>query len=76
MICWRIDVKTDEEEQGNLLLCSMSDSWDNLIMSFSHITKLDMDSVVASLLSKELRSVIGDNYFIFRIVGLGFRESQ
>lgn len=29
--------------------------WDNLTMNFSHITKLDMDSLLTSLLSKELR---------------------
>lgn len=38
-----INVKIDEEEQNILLL-------DNLIISLSYITKLDMDSVVASLL--------------------------
>lgn len=43
-----INVKIDEEEQNILLL-------DNLIISLSYITKLDMDSVVASLLWEELR---------------------
>lgn len=38
-----INVKIDEEEQNILLL-------DNLIISPSYIIKLDMDSVVASLL--------------------------
>ena len=47
--------KFDEEEQATILLCSMSDSWDNLIMSLSHVWKLDMDSVTASLLSEEMR---------------------
>ena len=29
--------KFDEEEQATILLCSMSDSWDNLIMSLNHV---------------------------------------
>lgn len=37
---FEIDVKINEEEQTTLLLYSMSDSWDNLIMSLSYVTKL------------------------------------
>lgn len=33
----------------------MSNSWDNLIMNLSHVIKLDLDSMIASLLSQELR---------------------
>lgn len=33
----------------------MPDSWDNLIMNLSHVTKLDMNSVITSLLSNDLR---------------------
>lgn len=32
----------------------MLDSWDNLIISLNHVTKLDMDYPVASLLLEEL----------------------
>jgi transposase InsO family protein len=50
-----VDVKIDPEEKAILLLCSMPESWDNLIMSLSHATALDIDSVVSSLLTEELR---------------------
>lgn len=50
-----IGVNVDQEEEANLLLYSMSDSWDNLIISLSHVTKLDLDFVVASCLAEELR---------------------
>lgn len=48
-------VKIDEEEQTTILLYSMPDSWYNLIMSLSHMPKLDMDPVIASLPSEEMR---------------------
>lgn len=33
----------------------MSNPWDNLIMSLIHVTKLDLDSMIASLLLEESR---------------------
>lgn len=33
-----VGMKIDEEEQTILLICSMSDSWNNLIISLSHVT--------------------------------------
>lgn len=50
-----VGMKIDEEEQDILLICSMSNSWNNLIMSLSHVKELTMDSMVASLLLEELR---------------------
>lgn len=52
-----VGMKIDEEEQDTLLLCSMSDSRDNLIMILSHVIQVIMDSIVTSLLSKELRRI-------------------
>lgn len=49
-----MDVKINEE-QTTLLLCLMSNTQNNLIKSLRHAIKLDMDFVVASLLSEELR---------------------
>lgn len=37
------------------LLCSMLDSWDNLIMNLSDVKSFDIDVVVASLLTEELK---------------------
>ncbi|KAK6267017.1 hypothetical protein QUC31_017854 [Theobroma cacao] len=51
-----LDVEIDVEEKASILLCSMPDSWDNLIMNLSHVKVLDVDSIVASLLTEEMRS--------------------
>ena len=50
-----VGVKIEDEERVSILLCSMPNSWDNLIMSLSLSLFLDLDSVVASLLIEELR---------------------
>lgn len=50
-----INVNIEEGEQTTLLLCFMSNFLDNLITSMNHLIKLDMNSVVASLLWEELR---------------------
>ncbi|KAK9156894.1 hypothetical protein Scep_003468 [Stephania cephalantha] len=49
-----LDVKIEDDEKACLLLCSMPDSWDNLIMNLSHVKIHDLDVVIASLLSEEL----------------------
>lgn len=41
----------------------MPDSWDNLIMSLSHVSKLDVDSVIASLGEQALVSEGRKNKF-------------
>ncbi|KAK9113082.1 hypothetical protein Scep_020601 [Stephania cephalantha] len=50
-----LDVKIEDDEKACLLLCSMPDSWDNLIMNLSHVKIHDLDVVIASLLTEELR---------------------
>ena len=50
-----IGVSIDEEDRCMLLLCSLPDSWDHLVMAIkSMTTKLKMDEVVATLLSEEM----------------------
>lgn len=48
-------VKIEKEEQATILLSSIPDSWDSLIMSLSRVVKLDMESVTASVLCGEMR---------------------
>jgi hypothetical protein len=48
-------IKIDPEEKAILLLCSILELWDNLIISLNHATALDIDSVLFSLLMEELR---------------------
>lgn len=50
-----IGVKINEVKQTTILHCSILDLWDNLIMSLSYVTKLDIDSIIASFLLEELR---------------------
>lgn len=42
------NMKVDGEGYTTLLLCSMSDLPNKLIMSVSYVTKLNLDSVIAS----------------------------
>ena len=49
-----MDIKINEEEKCISLLCSLSDSWDNLVLAIgSNNTKIC--DVVASLLLEEMR---------------------
>ena len=50
-----LDVKIDDEKKVSILFCSILKSWDNLIMNLSYIEILKMESVVASLLTEEMR---------------------
>ena len=50
-----LDVIIDDEEKTSILLCSILESWDNLIINLSHVEILKMESVVASLFTEEMR---------------------
>jgi hypothetical protein len=51
-----VDIKITEEEKCIILLCSLPDSWDSLVMDIgSNTTILVLEDVVASLLSEEMR---------------------
>jgi hypothetical protein len=50
-------VKFEDEDKAIRLLCSLPESWDNLVTSinFSSIEVLDYDSIVGALLAEEMR---------------------
>ena len=52
-----IDIKMEEEYKCITLLCSLPDSWDNLVVAIGSSTKstLKFEDIVSSLLSKEMR---------------------
>lgn len=52
-------------------------SWDNLIMSLSHVTKLDMDFVIAITHIRGIKEeVFGGFYSSFGILGFGVRGRE
>ena len=51
-----MDIKIIEEERCISLLCSLVDSWDNLVVAIgNNTTTLNLDDVVTSLLMEEIR---------------------
>jgi hypothetical protein len=52
-----MEVKFEDEDKAITLLCSLPDSWDNLLtsISFSSTKVLDCDSIVGALLAEEMR---------------------
>lgn len=52
-----VDVKMEEEDKCITLLCSLPDSWDNLVVAIGSSTKsaLKFEDIVSSLLSEEMR---------------------
>jgi hypothetical protein len=52
-----MEVKFEDEDKAITLLCSLPESWDNLVtsISFSSADVLDYDSVVGALLAEEMR---------------------
>jgi hypothetical protein len=52
-----VDIKMEEEDKCITLLCSLLDSWDNLVVAIGSTTQstLKFEDVVASLLSEEMR---------------------
>jgi hypothetical protein len=52
-----MEVKFKDEDKAIILLCSLPESWDNLVtsISFSSIDVLDYDSIVGALLAEEMR---------------------
>jgi hypothetical protein len=52
-----MEVKFEDEDKAITLLCSLPESWDNLVtsISFSSTEVLDYDSVVGALLAEEMK---------------------
>ena len=51
-----VDIKISDEDKCTSLLCSLPDSWDNLVIAIgSNTTTLNFDDIVSALLSKEMR---------------------
>jgi hypothetical protein len=52
-----VDIKMEEEDKCITLLCSLPNSWDNLVVAIGSTTQstLKFEDVVASLLSEEMR---------------------
>jgi hypothetical protein len=51
-----VDIKITDEEMCINLLCSLPHSWDSLVVAIgSNTTTLDLEDVVSSLLSEEMR---------------------
>jgi len=51
-----VDIKMSEEDKCITLLCSLLDSWDNLVMAISSTSfVLKLEYIVASLLLEEMR---------------------
>jgi hypothetical protein len=51
-----VDIKIIEEEKCISIPCSLSNSWDNLVVAIgSNNTTLKIDDVIATLLSEEMR---------------------
>eukprot|EP00253_Pinus_taeda_P009606 PITA_09606 len=51
-----VDIKFFDEDKCISLLCSLLDSWDSLLVAIgSNTTTLNLDEIVSSLLSEEMR---------------------
>ena len=52
-----VDIKMEEEDKCITLLCSLPDSWDNLVVAIGSSTKsaLKFEDIVSSLLSEKMR---------------------
>ena len=61
-----VDIKMEEEDKCITLLCSLLDSWDNLVVAIGSSTKstLKFEDTVASLLSEEMRRKSMENHII------------
>ena len=59
-----VDIKMEEEDKCITFLCSLSDSWDNMVITIGSSTKstLKFEDIVTSLLSEEMRRKYMENH--------------
>ena len=59
-----VDINMEEEDKCIALLCSLPDSWDNLVVAIGGSTKatLKFEDIVLSLLSEEMRRKSMENH--------------
>ena len=59
-----VHIKMEEEDKCITLLCSLPDSWDNLVVAIGGSTKstLKFEDIVASLLLEEMRRKSMENH--------------
>ena len=59
-----VDIKMEEEDKCITLLCSLPDSWDNLVVAIGSNTKstLKFEDIVSSLLLEEMRRKSMENH--------------
>jgi hypothetical protein len=51
-----VEIKISDEDKCIILLCSLLDSWDSLVVAIgSNTTTMKFEEVVSSLLSEEMR---------------------
>ena len=64
-----IDIKMEEKDKCITLLCSLPNSWDNLVVAISSSTNstLNFEDIVASLLSEEMRRKSMENHNIYAL---------
>lgn len=66
-----LDIKIDDDEKDSLLLCSISDSWNSLIMNLSYTKSLKLESIIALLFTEELRYKLSQSSLIDVMVARG-----
>lgn len=59
-----IKIDTEEEDKCINLLCSLPDSWDNMVVTIGSVTQstLKFEDVVASFLSEDMRRKSMENH--------------
>jgi hypothetical protein len=65
-----VNIMIAEEDKYITLLCSLSDSWDNLVVAIGSTTQsiLKYEDVVSSLLSEEMRRKIMDSQSTYALI--------
>jgi hypothetical protein len=73
-----VDINMEEEYKCITLLCSLPDSWDNLVVAIGSSTKstLNFEDIVSSLLSEEMRRKFMENHSTDALSMRSFRTKE